>query len=297
METNLERSASEAITLVEDGSVLGLGGFNFQHKPMALVHEVIRQRKKNLTLVLGAPSSIDADLLIAAGCVRTVVVQSLSLERFGPVAPSFRRLAQAGEIRVVDADQGMIVAGLRASKAGVPSQLTRAGTGSDMVRLNPDFFQETQDPFTGEPVIAVRRLRPDVSLIHATRSDRRGTAIQEGGFIGDRLLAAASAKVIVSVEQVVPPEVTRMTPRQIVTWPHNTAAVVLLCWGAHPTACQGRYGYDANHIREYAALARTAEGASRYVEEFVTNTKEHGEYLDRAARDIMLSPYGTRSLS
>lgn len=266
---NILTSLEEAVSRIEDGDVVGVGGFNFQNKAMAAVREIVRQGKKDLTLICGAPSSIDADILVGAGCVREIIVQSVSLERFGPVGPGFRRRAQAGEIKVVDADQGCVNAGLWASKSGLDSQPSLAPIGADFERVAPHWFRSTTDPFTGRHVVAVRAMRPDVSIVHAGISDAAGHAQQLGSVFNDRLLCGASKRVIVTTEQVVPTEVIRDAPERTFTWAHNTMAVVEVPYGAHPTASHGRYPYDAVHLREYAARARTAEGFEKYAEEFI----------------------------
>jgi glutaconate CoA-transferase, subunit A len=272
-------SLESAVAKIHDGDTVGIGGFNFQNKAQALVREIVRQEKKDLLLICGAPSSIDADMLIAGGCVREVILQSCSLERFAAVGPGFRRAAQAGTIRVVDCDQGGINAGLRAAKAGLPSQLSLAPLGADFEKVAPDWFKEVRDPFENRRVVMVRAMRPDFAIVHGAIADSAGHAQQLGSVINDRLLCGAAKNVIVSVEQVVPRDVIERAPERTFTWAHNTVAVVEAPFGAHPTSCQGRYPYDAVHLREYAVLARTEEGFDQYRRRYVAKGLSHVDYL------------------
>jgi len=276
---NLMTSLEEAIGRIPDGCVVGVGGFNFQNKPLASVREIIRQGKRNLTLICGAPSSIDADLLVGAGCVREIVVQSVSLERFGPVGPGFRRRSQAGEVIVVDADQGCVNAGLWASKSGLDSLPSLAPLGADFEKVAPKWFKSATDPFTGRAVVNVRAMRPDYALVHAAISDTSGHAQQAGSVFNDRLLCGASQNVVITADQIVPTEVIKRVPERTFTWAHSSAAVVEAPWGAHPTACHGKYTYDSDHLREYAALARTTEGFDKYAARFIEGSS-HLDYLE-----------------
>jgi glutaconate CoA-transferase subunit A len=245
-----------AISRIPDGALIGLGGFNLQNKPMSAVWEIVRQGKRALTVVCAAPASIDADLLIGAGCVREIIVQSLSLERFGPVGPAFRRAAESGSIRIIDLDQGCVVAGLRAAAYGLDSLGVRAAAGTDFERVAPDWFRSTSDPFTGAPVVAVRAIRPDFALIHANRADDAGHVQHLGSDFNDALLCQASAQVIFTVERRVTRDDIVRNAHRTISWAHNTAAICLQPGGAAPTAAHGEYGYDAEHLREYANLVR-----------------------------------------
>lgn len=289
MARDLKTALEEAVSRVSDGDTIGLGGFNFQNKALAAVREIIRQGRRQLTVICGAPSSIDADMLCGAGCVKEIIVQSISIERFGPVGMGFRRMAQEGRIHVVDCDQGGINAGLWASESGLPSQPSLAPLGASFEEVSPHWFKSGTDPFTGRAVVHVRAMRPAVSFVHAAIADIEGHAQQLGSVFNDRLLCGASESVVVTADQIVPTQVIRERPERTFTSAHNTVAVVEAPFGAHPTACHGRYPYDALHLREYAAASRTPEGFERYQQTYIDQPDGHRGYLGAIGTEVLFN--------
>lgn len=282
------KSLEEAVGIIKDGDTIAIGGFILQNKPMALIREIVRQKKKDLFVICAAPSSIDIDMLIGGGCVKKLARQSLTAERMGPTLPSFRRAGQAGEIEIIECDQGMVIAGLNAAKKGLPSMPTVCALGADFINRNPDYFKMYNDPITGEPVVAVRAFKPNVTLIHVPVCDAYGHAQHEGQPMNDVLACAAAEKVIVSTDQIIPTEVIRRNPWKTITLPNLVAAVVEVPYGAHPCASQGSYPYDGDTIREYLAAARSPEGLTEYLNKYVYGVKTHGEYLSLIGIDRIL---------
>jgi glutaconate CoA-transferase subunit A len=252
---SFKRDLRDAVADIPDGAVIGLGGFNFQNKPMDAVREIVRQGKRALTVICAAPASMDADLLIAAGAVNEIIVQSLSLERFGPVGPAFRQAAEQGAIKVVDLDQGCVTAGLRAAAYGIDSLVARSAGGADFARVAPDWFRPVTDPFTGRVGMAVRAMKPDFALIHATKADAQGHVQHEGSDFNDELLSLAARKVIFTVEREVSREEIERAPNRTISYAFNTAAVVIRPRGAAPCAAHSVYGYDEDGVKQYAHAA------------------------------------------
>ena len=277
--TNKVMSLKEAISMIPDGATVALGGFLLQNKPMAATREMARQRKRGLFVICAAPSSLDIDLLAGAGCVARAVVQSISAERFGPTMPNFRKGVQDGTIEIVECDQGMVVAGLTAAKKGVPFIPTMAGLGGDFPKVNPDWFKIMQDPFFGEPTLAVRAMKPDFTLIHTLLADSEGNAQHIGWPANDRLACLAADRVIVTTEEVVPRQVVAAQPTRTVTFAYNVAAVAAVPYGAYPTACQGRYRYDEEAIRDYIAAGRGL-AFERYLEKHVYGAPTQAKYME-----------------
>lgn len=286
------KSLEEAVGVIKDGDTVAIGGFILQNKPMALVREIVRQKKKDLFVVCAAPSSIDVDILIGGGCVKKVARASLNAERMGPTLPCFRRAGQAGEIEIVEFDQAMMVAAFTAAKKGIPSQPSKAALGADYAARNPDFFKPYNDPITGDPLVAIRAIWPDVALLQASICDEEGNAQQDGLPFNDKLMCAAAEKVIVSTEVVVPGEVIRRNPWQTLTYFFSVVAVVELPFGAHPLCNQGRYAYDGESIRDYLAAARSPENLKTYLDKYVYGVKSHGEYLSLVGIDRVLKMRG-----
>lgn len=259
----------DAASLVEPGSFLGIGGIMMTNKPMALIHAILRRRPSELVVLPAAPSTIDVDLLIGSGCVRKVLVQAVAGGTFAAVGPRFRAASRSNSVEIVDLDQGMINTGLRAAQFGLPSLPTRSGLGSDHINAAPDWLRMTEDPFTRLPVLSVRALCPDIALVHASRADELGHAVQEGGTFNDALLCSAAKRVVVSAEEIVTSEEIKTVAARTLTWAHKVAAVVHVEHGAAPLACDGRYSEDTDMVRRYLTSARTDEGFEEYFADVV----------------------------
>jgi glutaconate CoA-transferase, subunit A len=255
----------QAAARVSDGDVVALGGGLSARLPMALVRELIRQGRRDLHLV-GSAHGIDVDLLVAAGAVSICEESYVGFEQDLGLAPSYRRAAEGGEIRIAESCCITILTQLRAAEAGVPFLPVRGVKGSDIRSLHPEYAEITC-PFTGEVLIAVPALSPDVALIHASVGDRRGNLHFDKPYVLDERFASASKRVVATVERLASTEEVRAAG---ITVPaHLVAAVAEAPFGAHPTSCYPDYAYDRTHLREYVAAAATMEGATEYLERFV----------------------------
>lgn len=276
--------AGEALACVRDGATLCIGGSLFHNKPMSLVREIARRGVRDLTVVTITQASIDVDLLIAAGCVAEVRVPYLGFEYLG-LALNFRRHAAQGRIRVWDCDETQVIAGVEAAAKNLPSALTKTGVGTDLPRSNPD-LREVADPVTGEPMIAVPAIRPDVTLIHAAQGDQWGNLAYDGYPFADVLVAEAArrsgGKVVASVDEVVPASHFAADPFRADIAHILVDAVVEAPWGAHPCSAHGRYQYDEAFLQGYQGAAREGEHAMQaWLAEHVLASGSHEQYLDR----------------
>ncbi|GBC76823.1 3-oxoadipate CoA-transferase subunit A [bacterium HR08] len=270
---------AEAVRAIEDGSTIALGGLSYFNAPMALVRELIRQRKRGLTVITSAVTGVQVDLLIAAGCVRRLISPYVSLEELG-MAPNFRRAAERGEIEICEVGEAFLAFGLKAGAAGAPFfPLPRALAYTDLVRVNTD-YRFARDPFTGEEVLCVPALTPDWALLHAQQSDPFGNARHLGSAYMDLLLARAARRCIVSCDEVIPHEAVRAEPRLTTVPSIRVNAIAPLFGSAHPTASEPLYEVDREHLRLYLELNRTPEGAARYLQEFVLSSDESA-YLQK----------------
>jgi len=273
----------EAVASVTDGSTVVLGGCFNHNKPMAVVRELVRQGRKNLTVVAPPTGSMDVDLLVGAGATDHVVSAYVGFEHLG-LAPHFRARCQAGDLKVWECDELHLMVALEAAARCSPCGLTRAGLGTDLPRLNPE-LRVIADPFTGEPVIAVRALRADVAFLHVQEADPFGNARHLGSVFGDVLIAQAvkrqGGKVFVTVDRLVHPGTPGWDPRQV-TLPHMLVdGVIEVPFGAHPTSSHSLYLSDEEHFRRYLAAARSPEGWQAYLEEFVHGPADQADYLER----------------
>lgn len=272
-------SLDDAVSLVNDGDVVGLGGVHAQNAPMALIRALIRRGVRDLTVIPSPSVGIAADLLIAAGCVKTIHVCYVGMEFLG-FAPAFRSAVERGELDVYETDEASIVYGLKAGAGRLPFMaMPPLFEATDLPRVNP-MIRTTRDPYTGHDVTTLPPLRPDVSLIHVQRSDRYGNAKQLGTAPFDSLMAKASERVIISTEEVTLDGMPTVDPRGIDLLSVVVNTVVDVPWGAHPTSSPGLYNYDEPHLRQYVERIRAGD-ADGYLEEFVSGPAAHDAYLER----------------
>jgi glutaconate CoA-transferase subunit A len=278
----------EAASWVQDGMTIAVGS----PAPMALIRQIIRRGVKNLTVI---DSGLTLDLLIAAGCVRKVVSYYAGGGFGVPVAPSFRRAVERGEISVWECEEGILTTGLQAAAQALPFLPWRGGVGTSLPEINPD-LKVIQDPINGETLLAVPPLKPDVTLLHAAMADAYGN-VQHVGGPGwlDLFLYRAADRTIVQVEKIIPNEEIRANP-WATTIP-GADAIVRAPYGAHPFYSRGFYVQDNDHARMYLAAATAAaqddkpEALTQYLTHYCREPATHGDYLERIGIKRLLSLY------
>ena len=184
---------------LSDGMTIGIGGWGSRRKPMAVVRAILRSALADLTIVsYGGP---DVGLLCAAGKVRRVVFGFVTLDSI-PLDPHFRAARQSGAIEATELDEGMFYLGLLAAAQRLPFLPTRAGLGSDVLRVNPEIKTVTS-PYEGpggehEELVAVPALRLDAAFVHMNRADRHGNGqfLGPDPFFDDVFLGAADARYV-----------------------------------------------------------------------------------------------------
>lgn len=257
---------THAAQIVTDGALVALGGGLSARLPMALVRELIRVGRRDLHVV-GSAHGIDVDLLIAAGGVAVCEESYIGFEQDLGLAPAYRRAAESGTVAVRESCCATILAQLRAAELGVPFLPVRGVKGSDIRRLHPE-YSELQCPFTGETLVVVPPLRPDVALIHAPVGDRRGNLHLDQPYVLDERFAGAARNVVATVDRITS---TQEVVSAGVTIPaHLVTAVAEVPYGAHPSSCYPGYAYDRAHLAEYVRCA-TAGGheLAGYLERYV----------------------------
>ncbi|MFC9969839.1 CoA transferase subunit A [Spirillospora sp. NPDC127200] len=250
-------TAEEAVrAFVTPGAVVGMGGQNINRCPMALVHEVARQAVGGLTVV-GCNLSLPLDLLVAAGLVVRTEQGSGNLERYGTLF-SWRRAVEAGAVDVRDHSHLAMATRFAAGANGLPFLPTRSLLGSDVLAglVEADLARLTEDPWSGDPVVLMKALTPDVSLVHAHRADPSGNVVIEGVTSHEVDMVRASAATIVSVEEIVPDGVLNARPEEVTISGAYVSAVVHQPFGAFPTSVYRGYDFAEAEIRRYQALAR-----------------------------------------
>lgn len=286
-------SLEQAVSLIPSGASLALGGLGLYGAPMGFVREIIRQGIRDLSLILSPGASMQADLLIGAGCAREVQCSYIGFEDLG-LAPNFRRAAESGKIRIVDADEAYVVFGLKAGAARAPFfPLAEGMAGFDVARVNPNYFS-VQDPRTGKNYLCVSAINPDVAVIHVGQCDAYGNARHLGSRFTDLLMAkAAKKKVIVSCDELIDLSATQQEPHLTSVPGFIVDAVVHLPYGCHPTSSPGHYDRDEQHLRSYLRRSASEEGFRQYLEEFVLglNPAQYAEKVDQE-RLLMVSQRG-----
>ena len=264
----------EVIAELRDGMTIGIGGWGSRRKPMSLVREILRSSLRELTIVsYGGP---DVGLLCAAGKVERLVYGFVSLDSI-PLEPHFRKARQAGSFQASELDEGMLQWGLLAAAHRLPFLPTRAGLGSDVMRINPN-LKLVESPYEdGEKLVAMPAIELDVALIHMNRADAAGN----GQFLGpdlyfDDLYCMAAKRRFMSCERIVPTadfqkegsihtlRINRMMIDGVIEAPN----------GAHFTECPPDYGRDEAFQREYAATARDPEAWKAFQERYLAVDNE-----------------------
>ena len=269
----------EAIaSFIPDGASVALGLQMEQNIPFAAGHEIIRQKKRGLRLI-GPISDILFDQMIAGSCVSEIVAAWVGNVMMGS-AYNFRRAAESGAIKVFNMTNFSIALALQAGAMGVPFIPTRTAMGSDVPKGN-HFFYGIFSPFEGkEPLLAVRAINPDVTIVHAQRADADGNAHNWGSF-GVMLEAVRAAKhVIVLAEEIVDPDVIASDPNRTVIPGFLVSAVVECPYGAHPSPVQGYYKRDDAFFREYHQQTKTPAESDAWLGRWVHGVADCEQYVE-----------------
>jgi glutaconate CoA-transferase subunit A len=265
---------------VHDGDTVVIEGFTHLIC-FAAAHEIIRQRRRDLTLCRLTPDLI-YDQMIAAGCARKLVFSWAGNPGAGSLH-GFRRAVERGEppLELEEYSHFGMVARLSAGAARVPFWTLRDYMGTDLPVANPQIRTITC-PYTGEILATVPALNPDVTIIHAQRCDAQGNT-QIWGLMGVQKEAAfASRRVIVVVEELVDESAIRADPNRTLIPGLIVDAVVVEPWGAHPSYAQGYYDRDNQFYISWEAISRDVTALRRYLDEFVYGVRDRAEYVARS---------------
>ena len=257
----------EAIAPIIDGCLLAVPR-ETAGVAMAATRALVRRGVKRLHLVALPTSTLQADMLIGAGCVETLETSAVSLGEFGP-APRFTSAVLSGAIDMRDATCPALHAQFQAGEKGVPFMPLRGLIGSDVLAHRPD-WKVIDNPFgNNDPIVLLPALRPDVVLFHAPMADRNGNVyvgLQREFFA----MAHAAQKTIVTVEKIYDGDLLSDPLLGAATLPgFYVEAIAVEPRGAWPLSLPDYYGLDASHLAEYARLAATPEGFAQYIDCYV----------------------------
>jgi glutaconate CoA-transferase subunit A len=291
---NKLRSLRDAIAAeVHDGDSIALGCALESLIPFAASHEIIRQGRKDLTLICPI-SDIQFDQLIGAGCVKKIIASWVGNVAAG-LGHNYRRAAEAripNAIEIEEHSNFTIGLALQAAANGVPFLPTKTIKGSDFAKESQ--FKAIDCPFTGEKLLAVRALRPDVAILHVQRADGDGNTQVWGNFGVMREAALAAKKVILTCEEIVDHEVILSDPNRNVIPGFVVTSVVHEPFGSHPSPAQGYSRRDDDFYFDYHKATRTRAGFEHWLEKWVLGVKDHREFLQAlgAERLETLRPQG-----
>ncbi len=262
---------------VHDGDVVVIEGFTHLIS-FAAGHEIIRQRRRDLTLCRLTPDLI-YDQMIAAGCAKKLVFSWAGNPGVGSLH-AFRRAAEGGTLELEEYSHFGMVARFSAGAARLPFWSLRDYAGTDLPKANPR-IKSVVCPYTGEALATVPALNPDVTIVHAQRADPQGNT-QIWGLLGVQKEAAfASRHVIVVVEELVDETVIRSDPNRTLIPASIVGAVVVEPWGAHPSYAQGYYDRDNDFYVAWDAISRDDRSLERFLDEFVYGVRDRAEYMQK----------------
>lgn len=280
-------SLADAATLVRDGDTVVAGGCCYSRTPWAMLLELLRANRRDLTLARNL-MCFESELFLATGAANKLIASWVGIGLRWGIPKVFREY--------VERDPGIyeewshLSFGMRllAASMGVPFLPTASLLGSDLLERLP--AQEMRCPFSGELVVAVPALVPDVALIHVHTADAEGNAQVEGPAYMDVEFARAANTVIVTTEEIVPSEaIVRHADRTLIPG-FVVDAVVEVPFGAYPHECHGRYEADFAHFDAYTELVKAdgVAGVEAYLREHLDDAGSFAGFLDAVGASRLL---------
>lgn len=275
-------SLSEAVArFVQDGDVVYAAGFTHLI-PFAAGHEIIRQRRRELTLARATPDLI-YDQMVAAGCARKVIFSYMGNPGVGSLR-IVRTEIEAGRLEWEEYSHFGMISRLQAGAAGLPFMPMNPTGAVDLERANP-LIKRVIDPYSGRELIAVPALNPDVAIVHVQRADKDGNAHLWGILGEQKEVAFASKKVILSAEEIVDETVIRSDPNRTLIPGFIVSAVCHVPGAAHPSYAQGYYDRDNDFYLKWDKISENPELVKSYLDEWVYGVKDRAEFWQKLGAD------------
>src|SRR6476661_1616770 len=278
----------EAAALVKDGESVGIGGSTLSRTPMAMIWALIRGRKKRLACSRGITSS-EGDWLLASGACEHIQTSWFSQGIVWGISKVMRHYVESGKVRFDEWSHMAMGMRYRAGAMGVPFLPMRSMLGSDVLRQRAE-AREMTCPYTGEKLLLVPALNPDVALIHVQRCDAYGNAQIDGLQFMDIDLAMAANRVILTTERIVSNDQIRRAPDQTKIPFFCVDAVVEVPYGCAPHECYGAYEPMMQHMETYVAQVNgdPIGGLKDYLDRYVYEPKSWTEFLSLIGIDEVL---------
>jgi glutaconate CoA-transferase subunit A len=265
--------------IVRDGDLIGFSAG----------HEIIRQRRRDLTLARMTPDVV-YDQMIGAGVARKLIFSWLGNPGVGGLHAIRRRIEDADPavLEVEEYSHFGMVGRYTAGAMNLPFFPLRSYFESDLPKVNP-LIRQVRSPYGEEYVYAVPPLKPDVAVVHAQRADAAGDT-QVWGLLGcQKEVAFAAERVIVVVEELVDESVVRADPNRTIIPGLIVDAVVVEPFGAHPSYAQGYYDRDNRFYIEWDAISRDAAALDAWLDEWVHGVSGRAEYLEKLGAERVAS--------
>jgi glutaconate CoA-transferase subunit A len=280
-------SVQEAVSrFVQDGDYIASGGFGHIRVSMAVVYEIIRQKRHNLALA-GKTATQDLDVLVGSGCVNKVEAAYSFGHELRGLSPASRRMVESGRCKVVSETsnagyQWRFLAGMM----GLPFIPSRNLLGTETGEYSS--CKVVKDPFSGKPVNLIPAAYPDVAFIHVHRCDIYGNAQIDAILVEDFELSRCARRLILTSEEIVDNKVIRETPWRTSIPFLVVDAVVKVPYGSHPCEMPGMYYYDEEHMAEWLKMSKTDEGTAEYLDKYVFGVKSFEDYIKLCGGDKKL---------
>lgn len=271
-------TVKEAVdNFVNDGDYLAVGGFGGVRIPTSLLHEVVRQKRKNLGFS-GHVSTHDCQILSAGECFdRVDAAYVVGLEARG-LSKNSRRMFESGKVKVTEWSNGALSWRFKAAAMGLPYIPSRVMLGTDTFKYSG--AKEGLCPFTGQKLALLPALYPDVAFIHVHRADIYGNCQIDGILVADDDIAKASKRVIITTEKIISNEEIRREPSKTIIPYWCVDAVIEVPFGSYPGNMPGEYYSDETHISEWLKTEKDPEALKEFIDKNIHNTKDFYEYLE-----------------
>ena len=263
--------------LVKDGDYIGVGGFGANRIPTAVLHEIVRQKKKNLGLA-GHTATHDFQILVGGNCInRCDIAYIVGLEARG-LSKAARKAVESGSIELTEWTNAALTWRYKADAMGISFLPVRCMLGTDTAKYSAAV--ELDCPFTGAKYLAVPALYPDVGIIHVHRADVYGNCQIDGIMVADHDLARAARRLIITTERFVPNEYIRREPAKTVIPYYLVDAVIEVPFGCYPGNMAYEYFSDEVHLREWLKSEGDPETHAAFLEKHIYGVKDFYGYLE-----------------
>jgi glutaconate CoA-transferase subunit A len=283
--TDKVTTVAEAVRcLVCDRDYLAIGGFGADRLPTAVCHEIVRQGQQELT-VAGHTATHDFQILCAGnltGRGKTVarcdVAYIVGLEARG-LSPHARRVMEAGEVECTEWSNYALAVRFKAAAMGLPFLPVRSMLGTDTFQKSA--AREIECPFTGQRLLALPALYPDVAVIHVHEADRYGNCRIRGTTVADADLARAAKRLIITCERMIPNDEIRQDPSRTIIPFYCVDAVCEVPFGSYPGNMPYEYFSDEQHLREWMNAETDMDRYRAFLQRYLFGVTDFTEYLQR----------------